>query len=669
MAMRTASPWWASLLFAVGLVMLFVGERAFYDHGNVHLIASGLGALLVVGVTGLRAWTMLTARGARRRVEMVLLLCQLGACFALILYVLTTKTGMGWLGYSDLTTKAAAKAQTVLTVLWIVVMLASLVPLLMIEASLGAANRTGIDAGARAKGVKFDEEAVEYFRVHQIALSGLSIALAASFLMVTCNVASQRNIRRDVSYFKTSQPGESTINIVKNNAKPIRALLFFPQVNEVKTEVKDYFDALSRATDGKLTVEVHDRETEPKLAGHYKVTKDGTVVLTNATPDDDKVEKADKPPKIVSIDFDTDIERARKGKSKLRNLDREANTNLLKLMRDKLKVYLTVGHGEINDPDSVWPQLRGEVPRRETKMMRLELGQDQYELANLGWVQLAQGVPDDATAVFVLGPSQPLRPDELDALDKYLVKGGHVMIALDPRGNNEIGPLEGRLGIAMKKGMLCDDKLFFDRSHGPAGHRITGTTQFSAHAATTTMSRAATTDGAYLIEAGALEDHDFTPGGDAPKRTYVMHSMPTSWLDLDGNFSFDDGKEKRDRYNLGAAIEGPKLTGDDGKEKDGFRALVYADADLFADLPALGNMAGGSLLEDGAKWLAGESVLSGEVTSEEDLPIQHTRSQDQVWFYLTMAGAPLLVLGVGLLLTLGRRRRTAPAQQVREVAS
>jgi hypothetical protein len=658
--MRTASPWWASLVFAIGLVLLFAGERAFHHVPDVHMVASGLGALLVVGITALRAYTMLSSRGARRKVELVLLLCHLGAGLSLLLYALTTKTGMGWLGYTDLASKGADKTATLLLVLWLLLMLASLVPLFMIEFSLGAANRTGIDRGRR--NAEFDEDAVEFFRVREVGLSGLTIALAASLALVTCNVATERNIRRDVSYFKTSMPGESTINIVKNSAKPIRALLFFPDVNEVKTEVKQYFDSLAGATDGKLSVEVHDRETEPKLASHYHVSKDGTVVLTNATPDDDKVEKTDKPPKQVSLDFDTDLQKARTAsKSKLRNLDREVNTHLLELRRDKLKVYLSVGHGEMNDPDSVMPSLRGTTPLRGTTMLKRVLGQDQYEIRDLGAIQLASGVPDDASAVFVLAPTQPLRPEELDALDKYLVKGGHLLIALDPRAANDLGPLEARLGVSMAKGILCDDKLFLDQHHGPADHRFTATTQFSAHASTTSLSRAAANVGVLLIESGALVDHPFADG-DQPTRQYVIHSMPTSWLDLDGGYTFDGATEKKDRYNVAAAIEGPKQTGDDGKPKDGWKALVYADTDLFADYPPAPrqpiDLTSGPLVEDATKWLAGESVIAGEVVSEDDVPITHTRTTDQIWFYLTIVGMPLVVLSLGLTITLRKKRST-----------
>ena len=83
---------------------------------------------------------------------------------------------------------------------------------------------------------------------------------------------------------------------------------------------------------------------------------------------------------------------------------------------------------------------------------------------------------------------------------------------------------------------------------------------------------------------------------------------------------------------------------------------MFADADLFADVlvqNAMGRaavvMVSGPLLDDSVKWLGGEEVFAGEVVSEDDKPIQHTKSQDAVWFTLTIVGAPILVLTLGLV--------------------
>jgi hypothetical protein len=208
----------------------------------------------------------------------------------------------------------------------------------------------------------------------------------------------------------------------------------------------------------------------------------------------------------------------------------------------------------------------------------------------------------------------------------------------------------------------------------PSDRRFAITTQFSAHASTTALSRSVD-KGLVVIESGAIEDAPFTTKGEQPKKTVTIRSMDSSFLDLNDNFSFDSANEKRQKWNLGVAIEGPKMKGPDGKDKDGFRALVFSDADLFADVMVQNSMGraavvmvSGPLLDDSVKWLGGEEVFAGEVVSEDDKPIKHTKNQDAVWFAATIVGAPALVLALGLVGTSFRRRRSMkkkPAEKVK----
>ncbi len=645
-SMRTASPWWLSLVFGLGLFWVFVGERLLYTLDSVRVGMTGIGLALVLGVTAARAWTTTSTKGNRRRVERTLLLCHLGTILALVLYAMTTS----W-GPSSLHTE---KAQGALAVLWGVLLVASIVPVLMIEISLGASLRTGFDVETTAG----DESSLEYFRVRDVGWSGLSIAFALSLLMVTCRVAKERNIQRDVSYFKTSEAGESTQNIVRASTDPIRVYMFFPPGNEVKEHVYSYFESLGAAT-GKLQVEVHDRLSDAELAGKYKVTKDGVIVLARGTGDKEK---------SYTIEVtELDIEKARRG-SKLRTFDKDVNSTLMKLVREKRKAYVMTGHGEMNDPESVPPELKGRVPERRTTKFKQRLGELNYEIKDLGLIDLSKDVPDDATMVILLAPTVPLQPAEWDALDRYLERGGRLLVALDPKGDPNLGALEGRLGLRMTPGDLTDDNSFLPQRGTQADRRFVITTQFSAHASTTALSRAGD-KGMILVDAGALEDVPFKPGDKSPTKTITLRSMETSYMDLNNNFSFDADKEKKQRWNIGAAVEGPKLG-----DKDGFRALVYSDADLFMDALMQNAMrqaavviVSGPLLDDSVRWLGGEEVFSGEIVSEEDKPIEHTKNQDAVWFALMIFGIPAIVFTLGFLGTIYAKRRRG--QVKREVKS
>jgi ABC-type long-subunit fatty acid transport system fused permease/ATPase subunit len=62
---------------------------------------------------------------------------------------------------------------------------------------------------------------------------------------------------------------------------------------------------------------------------------------------------------------------------------------------------------------------------------------------------------------------------------------------------------------------------------------------------------------------------------------------------------------------------------------------------------------------DSLGWLIGNEDLNAEVSSEEDVPIEHSRQQDKVWFYATTFAVPLPLLIVAAWIA---RRRRRPAE-------
>jgi hypothetical protein len=694
MAVKTSTPWWVSALLFLGLLLIFTGQRVL---SHIDAAASGLtwlGLLLVLGSTGVRAWAMRREKGKRRAVERLLLLSHAGALLALLVYYLFgTASGQSMLGIE--TARSVSRTDTIATILWVILMGVSLVPLLMAELSLGFTGRdwfpkTGADVA--------DEAAVELFRVREMATGGLTIALGAAFLMVTCNVAKERDVRKDVSYFKTSQPGSATVNIASSMDQPMTVLVFFPEPSQVADEVEAYFKRLAEET-GKVVVERHDRTVSPGLAKDYKVSVDGTVVLVKGETPEEKAKREDenkknpgtKDPKKIAksalektmpanekLTLPTEFGRARR--DKLREFDAEVQKALMKVVRAKRVAYLSVGHGELNDPKSAAP---GEVvdPQARTALFKQILGILNYEVKS--WDGFGKPVPDDATILYVLGPRQPLLDEDLGAIDDYLDRGGAVFIALDPRRQADLGSLEGRLGVKFDRTPVADDKEFFIERRNAADHRTLVTNQFSSHASVTTLSRAGVNAGIPMVEAGSLHDADYMveEGQAPPKRTYVIRSMSTAFLDKPsdgaplGNFQFDKGDEKRERYNLAAAIEdpsrgAPKGTPAEKVEDDnpydpavekapggrGMRAMVFADVDIFQD-SALARFGGLQyVVRDATLWLGGEESLTGETANEKDVSIEHTKSEDVVWFYLSLVGAPLIILGAGLGGVVWRRR-------------
>lgn len=668
MAMSNAPRLMTRIGLIVALALFVVARRFLRDPVSGQALFPWLmkaviavGIVFLVGGTGLQLYRWLKSKGARRRAEGLLLGCYGLLILAGIVYFFTTKTGMGWIGLDDLTEKGARRYEVVMLVLAALLAACSIIPAILMEMTVGEWTTDE------------DDDAVELRRMGEMGLAGLSIALAAGFLLVTCGVAREKNIRKDVSYLRTAQPGESTRKIVESIEGPIRVHLFFPELNEVGGEVKGYFDELARQTKGKVVVENHDRLLSATLSKQYQVQKDGTVVI---------VKGADAKEKHGKFEISTDMEAHRRRDGKLRVLDQTVNTELMKLLREKRKAYLTVGHGEINDPDSLPSHLRDKLPSGRAQVIKQILTGLNYEAKNLGAMDgLASAVPDDATFVMVLGPKSAFDPAELETLVRYVDAGGKLLVAMDPEGDFRLGPLEGRLGVGLgdarpgadaRIGLLVDDKSHYRLRGNESDWDMPLTNQFSSHPSTTELARGDARNGILLQSASFLTDREFNVAGEKPKRTYVIRSMAEAWVDFDRDHKVG-ADEKRDRYNVGAAVEGPKVKKPDGTDGDGFRAMVFSDQDLFSD-HAVQTQTGQIFLEtngrslpiDAVRWLGGEEMTIGLVNDEKDKEIKPTKRQQAGWFTATTIVAPLVVFGLGMLLGRTRRRRPAVAAKKKE---
>src|SRR6185503_4538109 len=99
-----------------------------------------------------------------------------------------------------------------------------------------------------------------------------------------------------------------------------------------------------------------------------------------------------------------------------------------KVMREARIAYITVGHGELNEASGT-----AAAEGRSAKALRRLFESQNVTIKDLGLAQgLGTDVPTDATFVAVLGPSQPLLPEEVATLKRYGERGGHLLLALDP---------------------------------------------------------------------------------------------------------------------------------------------------------------------------------------------------------------------------------------------
>ena len=344
-----------------------------------------------------------------------------------------------------------------------------------------------------------------------------------------------------------------------------------------------------------------------------------------------------------TLTIGTDLASAR---AKLKTLDADFQKSLLKVIREQKTAYLTVGHGELNE-NATSPEGKSAAGVR-----KLLEGQS-YQVKELGLTQgLGKEVPNDASLVLVLGPTQALQAGEIESLRRYAERGGRLLLALDPDARVDDAPLAAALGLSWKPEILANDRVFLQRSYHDADHAILVTNRYSSHASVSTLSRNAARAPVVLSGAAAL---DKLPNADgALKVDFAVKSMPDTFADADGDFRLS-GAEKRGTFNLAAALS-KAVAGPDAKDKPELRAFVVGDADAFSDA-ILGNEPNALLFLDAVRWLGGEESFAGAVTTTDDVKIEHTKQKDVVWFYASILGVPSLLLGLGLFYV--RRSRGA----------
>jgi hypothetical protein len=654
------APAWLVPVYVGGLVLLYLSERVVVTEDKLRLALSALAVLMVLVATALRFIPKFRSGGERASIERLLGLLSLGGLLGVVVYFASTSWGLDLLGISGWSVKSKERAETLLLIAWIALIAVSVVPMLFAEVALHPMRNA---------------PHLEARRVKAAAASGFALALAVTYCSLFVYAAGQTKAQADYSYFKTSEPGSSTRKLIESFDAPLKITAFFPDVSEVRGEVAGYLTELTKGVPN-VELSVVDRYLEPKLAKDMKVFSDGTVVFT----------KGDT---TRTLTVGSDLQSAR---AKLKTLDRDVQEQLFKLLRSRRVAYLTVGHGEMNAASEA-----DKTKGRSAEILQEVLKSQNYQVRTLGLAQgLGREVPDDAEIVFVLGPTEGFAPEELQALQRYTQRGGHLFMALDadsvsdeaalPAGRTETAgvPAAGApsaiehglqelaklAGLSYSPVLLANDSQHVRRRANNSDRALLISNRFSSHASVSTLSRNAARAAIIFARTGSLS----ALGGSNFKIDMALRAMAGTFADANQNYDFDKDSEKKDTYNLVAAVTQPVTTaggaeakpepekkpGEAAAQPKEMRAFVLADADSMSDLLMSNFGPNRLLLMDAIRWLGGEDSFAGEVNDEEDVRIEHSKQKDLVWFYSTIIGMPLLVLGVGLSFS-RRARRTAKA--------
>jgi ABC-type uncharacterized transport system len=599
-----------SALWAAGMLLLFIGERLIGGAANSRAACLILGPAAIAGAMLARLSRLRAAAADRKVAERVLLRLYGVGMLAVILYFIQSDlpTLRGHLPLEHDSPKLA----TALAAIWPAVWIAAAWPIALVElayAQLAKAPR------------------LETGRIKDAMYSGLGLSFALVFVFMVAYVSSERDKKYDLAYFRTARPGEVVRRIVRTLDSPLEIASFFPAGNETREEVDSYLKDLARES-GQLTITHYDFDIDPLKAKEYGVSSNGILAFVRGK-------------RHELLGMPVPFEAARNA---LRTLDKEVQQRLMLISRQNRSAFFTTGHGE-----RVWvPPVDATDKRSGLGKLRELLLDQSLDLREFGASDgLIQDVPSDATALCIIGPTRPFSADESAAVNRYMNKGGRLLVALDPENKITLHEILDPLQLEFHPETLANDQVFARRTHTDGDRTNLVTSSFTSHPAVTTLARVGQRAPVVLPGAGWIDAKRGRPieiQVDSPIKSHYA-----TWADKNHNFQFDPDEQRRAYEVAAASVKGLS------------RAFVIADSDCFSDDAV--TVAGNELLVlDVMHWLMGDEAYSGLSSTEMDLPVSHTRKEDVAWFYSTIFLSPVVVLGIGYFVTKRRRKpKVAPA--------
>ncbi len=443
----------------------------------------------------------------------------------------------------------------------------------------------------------------------------------------------RRNKRWDLTANQVYSLSDQSVKILKNLDAPVKMTVFSRESDF--DQIRDRLDEYSYQTD-KLTVEYIDADRQPARARAAQVQTYGTIVI----------EYKDKTERVTSN-------------------DEQALTNgIIKAMTgQQRKVYFTQGHGEKDT---------GGQDRLGYAGLVNALTNDNYGVEQLVLAQQRE-VPADATAVIIAGPRTDFLQPEIDALRKYIAKGGKVMFLLDPPEGADSSPMPSLLGLVREWGIDVGNDIVLDASGigqllGTDASVPVAAPPYPSHPITDRFSVMT----AYPLARSVRPVEGGTNGHTA--QPFVQTSAQ-SWAEADlkglaggGQVEFNADKgDKQGPIPLGAAVSAPAtdvptplpVNSSPGSPADPpkpeSRIVALGDSDFAANY-GLGIQGNRDMFLNALNWIAQqENLIAIRPREPEDRRITLTADQHQRILLMSLLVVPGLVFAAGVF-TWWRRR-------------
>ena len=259
---------------------------------------------------------------------------------------------------------------------------------------------------------------------------------------------------------------------------------------------------------------------------------------------------------------------------------------------------------------------------------------------------LAQGssdaIPADCAFLILAAPETPLLESEVRAIHNYL-DGGGALLALAETGRASINEVISHVGLIAGTTVLANETAYLKQSQSTNDRLLLFSNRFGSHPAVSSLAKGSNKVALLVptvVNVSAVEGYE-------GKTTELVRALPNTFADANYNRQLDPG-EQREKLNFAMAS---------GGEEGGHRVIVIGDGSVFSDAMFSISPGNKTFALDAARWLTDSEEQIGEVNSEEDVKITHTKDSNTVWFYGTIFFFPAFILAWGAMIIRRHRRQ------------
>jgi len=458
------------------------------------------------------------------------------------------------------------------------------------------------------------------------SLAAASVLVVIGIIGAINYISTKYNKRWDLTASRQFSLSDQTKKVLQDLKEPVR-IRVFARTEEFQ-RFRDRLDQYAYQSK-QVTAEYIDPEKRPGLAQSLGVTSLGTVVF----------EYQGRNEKVMS------------------ESEQELTNGLIKVLQGRTpKIYFTQGHGE---RDTVSAERNG------YNAIAAALSNANFVVEKIGLAQV-NAVPADAEMVVIAGPRTDFLGPEVDLLKAYLVRGGKLLVMLDPVVKADSPQPTSLIALLNDWGIKAGNDVVLDVS---GMGRLIGTDE-SVPVAMTYPSHAISQNFNLLTAYPLARSMSPVEGGvNGRNAQRIVETSAGSWAEtnLKGLTAQEPAKQDsadiKGPVSLAAAVSGPATDapapaatkpGEEPKKAEA-RIVAFGDSD-FATNAVLGIQGNRELFLNTVNWLAQqENLIAIRPKDPEDRRITLTADQQRRIFYLTVLIVPGLILLAGVQ-TWWRRR-------------